>query len=73
VDWIVFWGVVIYNTMVTKPVAPQTASVGVGTTSMVRKEGEVIRSNMAWTLIILAYLILIGLLYYFVLPGAMEL
>jgi lactate permease len=58
---------------VGKPVAPQTASVGVGTTSMVRKEGEVIRYNMAWTLIILVYLILIGLLYYFVFPGAMEL
>jgi lactate permease len=58
---------------VGKPVAPQTASVGVGTTSMVRKEGEVIRYNMAWTLIILAYLILIGLLYYFVFPSAMDL
>src|SRR5919205_2310951 len=40
---------------VGKPVAPQTASVGVGTTSMVRKEGEVIRYNMAWTLVILGY------------------
>jgi lactate permease len=39
---------------------------------MVRKEGEVIRYNMAWTLIILAYLILIGLLYFFVFPGVME-
>jgi lactate permease len=57
---------------VGKPVAPQTASVGVGTTSMVRKEGEVIRYNMAWTLIILAYLILLGLLYFFVFPGAMQ-
>ncbi|MCE3553068.1 L-lactate permease [Pseudonocardia sp. RS11V-5] len=58
---------------VGKPVAPQTASVGVATTKMVRKEGEVIRYNMAWTLVILVYLILIGLLYYFVLPGAMQL
>jgi lactate permease len=58
---------------VGKPVAPQTASVGVGTTSMVRNEGEVIRYNMAWTLIILVYLILIGLLYYFVLPDAVSL
>jgi lactate permease len=57
---------------VGKPVAPQTASVGVATTSMVRKEGEVIRYNMAWTLAILAYLILIGLLFFFVFPGAMQ-
>jgi lactate permease len=58
---------------VGKPVAPQTASVGVATTSMVRKEGDVIRYNMSWTLIILAYLILIALLFYYVFPGAMEL
>jgi lactate permease len=58
---------------VGKPVAPQTASVGVATTSMVRNEGTVIRYNMAWTLVILAYLILIGLLYFFVLPQAMQL
>jgi len=58
---------------VGKPVAPQTASVGVATTSMVRKEGDVIRYNMAWTLVILAYLILIALLFYFVFPGAMQL
>jgi lactate permease len=57
---------------VGKPVAPQTASVGVATTSMVRKEGEVIRYNMAWTLVFLAYLILIGLLFFFVFPGAMQ-
>ncbi len=57
---------------VGKPVAPQTASVGVATTSMVRREGDVIRYNMAWTLAILAYLILIGLLFYFLLPGAMR-
>jgi lactate permease len=35
--------------------------------------GQVIRHNMAWTLIILAYLIAIGLLFYFVFPGAMRL
>jgi len=58
---------------VGKPVAPQTASVGVATTSMVRKEGDVIRYNMSWTLVILAYLILIGLLFYYVFPGAMQL
>jgi lactate permease len=58
---------------VGKPVAPQTASVGVSTTGYVRNEGTVIRYNMPWTLVILAYLILVGLLYYFVLPDAMKL
>jgi lactate permease len=57
---------------VGKPVAPQTASVGVSTTRFVRSEGDVIRHNMAWTLVVLAYLIGIGCLYYFVLPGAMS-
>jgi lactate permease len=57
---------------VGKPVAPQTASVGVSTTGFVRNEGEVIRYNMAWTLVILAYLIGIGCLYYFLIPGAMR-
>lgn len=57
---------------VGKPVAPQTASVGVSTTTYVRSEGVVIRHNMPWTLITLAYLIGIGCLYYFVLPGAMS-
>jgi lactate permease len=58
---------------VGKPVAPQTASVGVSTTKHVRDEGTVIRYNMGWTFVILVYLIGIGLLYYFVLPGAMRL
>jgi len=58
---------------VGKPVAPQTASVGVSTTRFVRNEGQVIRYNMGWTLVLLAYLILIGCLYYFWLPGAMRL
>jgi lactate permease len=57
---------------VGKPVAPQTTSVGVSTTSYVRREGVAIRYNMGWTLIILAFVILIGLFYYFVLPGAMK-
>jgi lactate permease len=56
-----------------KPVAPQTASVGVATTRFVRNEGQVIRNNMGWTLIILVYLIAIGCLYFFVLPPAMRL
>jgi len=57
---------------VGKPVAPQTASVGVSTTRFVRNEGQVIRYNMGWTLVLLAYLIAIGCLYYFWLPGAMR-
>jgi lactate permease len=57
---------------VGKPVAPQTASVGVATTSMVRREGDVIRYNLPWTLAILLYLIGIGALYFFLLPGAMQ-
>ena len=57
---------------VGKRVAPQTASVGVSTTKFVRNEGEVIRHNMPWTLVVLAYLIGIGALYYFLLPSAMK-
>jgi lactate permease len=56
-----------------KPVAPQTTSVGVSTSSYVRREGEVIRHNFGWTLIILGYLIVIGVFYYYVLPDAMRL
>ena len=57
---------------VGKPVAPQTTSVGVSTTSYVRREGVAIRHNMGWTLVILAYVIIIGLFFYFVLPQAMR-
>lgn len=57
---------------VGKPIAPQTASVGVSTSKLVRSEGEVIRHNMAWTLIFLAYLVGIGLMFYFVFPGVMA-
>ena len=57
---------------VGKPVAPQTASVGVSTTKFVRNEGQVIRHNMGWTLIMLGWLIIIGLLYYFLFPAAMR-
>ena len=42
---------------VGKPIAPQTASVGVSTSKLVRGEGQVIRYNMGWTLVMLAYLI----------------
>jgi lactate permease len=58
---------------VGKPIAPQTASVGVSTSKLVRSEGQVIRHNMGWTLIVLAYLILIALLCYFVFPNSMSL
>jgi lactate permease len=58
---------------VGKPIAPQTASVGVSTSKLVRSEGQVIRHNMGWTLIMLAYLILIALLFYYVFPNRMTL
>jgi L-lactate transport len=57
---------------VGKPIAPQTASVGVSTSNLVRNEGEVIRHNMAWTLIVLVYLIGVGLLFYFLFPSVMQ-
>ena len=56
-----------------KPVAPQTASVGVSTSKFVRKEGDVIRHNMGWTFILLAYLIVIAVVFYFAQPRAMQL
>jgi lactate permease len=52
-----------------KPVAPQTASVGVSTTKFVRNEGAVIRHNFGWTLALLAYLIVIGVACYLIFPG----
>jgi lactate permease len=55
-----------------KPIAPQTASVGVSTSKFVRNEGQVIRHNFAWTLVLLAYLILVALFYRGVLPAAMQ-
>jgi lactate permease len=58
---------------VGKPIAPQTASVGVATSRLVRSEGAVIRHNMGWTLILLGYLVLISLLFYFFLPRSMSL
>ncbi|HEY3732046.1 MAG TPA: L-lactate permease [Steroidobacteraceae bacterium] len=56
-----------------KPVAPQTASVGVSTSQFVRKEGDVIRHNMGWTFILLAYLIIIAVGCYLLHPAAMML
>jgi lactate permease len=58
---------------VGKPIAPQTASVGVSTSKLVRSEGQVIRHNMGWTLIVLAYLIVIGVLAYYLFPKQMAL
>jgi lactate permease len=55
-----------------KPIAPQTASVGVSTSSYVRREGVVIRHNLPWTLVLLAYVILIALFFRGVLPSAMQ-
>lgn len=52
-----------------KPVAPQTASVGVSTTKFVRNEGAVIRHNMGWTFVLLLYLVLIGIACYLFFPG----
>ena len=54
-----------------KPIAPQTASVGVSTSKFVRKEGDVIRHNMGWTFVLLAYLILIAVGFYFLHPAVM--
>ncbi len=56
-----------------KPVAPQTASVGVSTSQFVRREGDVIRHNMGWTFILLGYLILIAIGCYLVHPQTMML
>ena len=56
-----------------KPIAPQTASVGVSTSKFVRNEGEVIRHNFGWTLVLLAYLIVIGVAFYFFDPSLMRL
>ncbi len=56
-----------------KPIAPQTASVGVSTSKYVRNEGEVIRHNFGWTLVLLAYLVLIGVACYLFFPGIADL
>jgi lactate permease len=58
---------------VGKPVAPQTASVGVSTSRFVRNEGAVIRHNMGWTFVLLIYLVLIGIAFYYFAPGVLIL
>jgi lactate permease len=57
---------------VGKPVAPQTASVGVSTSRFVRNEGAVIRHNMGWTFVLLLYLVIIGVGFYLLAPGIMS-
>lgn len=57
---------------VGKPIAPQTASVGVSTSKLVRSEGAVIRHNMGWTLVMLGYVILLTLLFYYEFPSLMQ-
>jgi len=38
----------------------------------VRKEGDVIRHNMGWTLVLLAYLIVIAVGFYLLDPASMH-
>ena len=57
---------------VGKPIAPQTASVGVSTSKLVRSEGQVIRHNMGWTLIVLGYLVVIAAAFYYFFPSWMA-
>jgi lactate permease len=52
-----------------KPIAPQTASVGVSTTKFVRNEGAVIRHNFGWTLALLLYLVAISIACYLFFPS----
>jgi lactate permease len=52
-----------------KPIAPQTASVGVSTSEFVRNEGAVIRHNFGWTIVLLVYLVLIGIACYLFFPN----
>jgi lactate permease len=54
---------------VGKPIAPQTASVGVSTSRFVRNEGEVIRHNFGWTIVLLVYLVIIGVACYLFFPS----
>jgi lactate permease len=55
-----------------KPIAPQTASGGVSTSRYVRNEGQVIRHNFGWTLVLLAYLVVSGIAFYLIDPSLMH-
>jgi lactate permease len=54
-----------------KPIAPQTASVGVSTTTQVRREGNIIRYNLAWTFALLGYVLLVAVLFALFVPHVM--
>jgi lactate permease len=56
-----------------KPIAPQTASVGVATTTQVRREGNIIRYNLAWTLAMLGYVLLVAVLFALFVPHVVRL
>jgi lactate permease len=56
-----------------KPIAPQTAGVGVGvsTTTQVPREGNIIRDNLAWTFASLGYVLLVAVLFALFVPYVM--
>jgi lactate permease len=56
-----------------KPIAPQTASVGVSTTTQVRREGNIIRYNLPWTLAMLGYVLLVAVLFALFVPQVARL
>ena len=53
-----------------KPIAAQTASVGVSTTQVPR-EGNIIRDNLAWTFALLGYVLLVAVLFSLFMPYVM--
>ena len=53
-----------------KPIAAQTASVGVSTTQVPR-EGNIIRDNLAWTFASLGYVLLVAVLFALFVPYVM--
>lgn len=55
-----------------KPIAPQTASVGVSTTGQVRQEGNIIRFNLPWTFALLGYVLVVALLFSVFLPDVLA-
>ena len=48
--------------------APQTASAGASTTEYVRREGEIVRNNMKYSIALVFVLIIIGVLYWLIYP-----
>lgn len=52
-----------------KPIVPQSAGVGVFTNRFVHNEGEVIRHNFGWCIVLLIYLIIIGFPCYLFFPN----